>query len=129
MSDHPKPVAALVILAGAPREAAAAVASNVDALRPAAEAVERAQRAFEALGFHVSPCVGYSFSIEADARDFEQTFHVKLAARPDGGMHIASSRGATLPELPLDALPASLQRQLDAVVFSEPPDFGPGRLP
>ncbi|MET0507753.1 MAG: hypothetical protein ABWZ78_06160 [Burkholderiaceae bacterium] len=107
----------------------AATARNIDALRPAAEVVERARRAFEALGFRSHPGAGHAFSIEADAVRFEATFNVRLSARDDGGMRVASPSGQTLSSLPLDALPPSLRPQLDAVVFSEPPAFGPGQLP
>jgi hypothetical protein len=126
---EPNLVAALVILAGAPTDPTAATARSIEALRPAAEVVERARRAFESLGFRSHPGAGHAFSIEADADRFEATFKVHLTVRDDGGMRVASATGQTLSSLPLDALPATLRPQLDAIVFSEPPAFGPGPLP
>lgn len=128
MPDSPM-VAALVILAGAPTDPSAAVASNIKALRAPTEIVSRARLAFENLGFRSHPGAGHAFSIEADADRFETTFNVRLRARDGGGMQAATPGGEPLPSLPLDTLPASLRTQLDAVVFSDPPAFGPGLMP
>ncbi len=128
MSD-PTLCAALVILAGAPTDPAAAVASNIEALRPQPDRVERARMAFEAVGVRALPGAGHAFSIEAPTGTFEATFHVRLAARDDGGMRVLAPGGTVLPSLPLDPLPASLRAQLQAVLFSEPPAFGPGHMP
>lgn len=95
-----------------------------------AGAGERAMRAFNALGFEVGPCVGGSFSIEAQAKLFHAVFAATLRARPDGGLTVRDAQGRALDEgLPVGALPPSLQSLVRAVVFSEPPAFGPGTLP
>ena len=85
---------------------------------------ERAQRAFLAHGFATGPYVGNSFSITAPAAEFQALFCVALAARADGGVAV---NGAPCRDgLPLQHLPDSLRALLSAVVFSEPPAFGPG---
>lgn len=90
------------------------------------EGVARARRAFEALGFHTGEYVGDSFSIEAGGECFRHAFGVALAQRADGAMHVHGAPDDVLQALPLQALPASLRRQLRHVVFSLPPAFGPG---
>ena len=93
-------------------------------LAPSA-ASRRVQDAFTALGFTVGPCVGNSFSIAAGGEDFRAIFGVGLATRSDGGVAVDGRRAAE-SGLPLQRLPASLQPLVAAVVFSEPPAFGPG---
>ncbi len=90
------------------------------------DAVERARRGFEALGFRTGECVGDSFSIEAGGEPFRHAFGVALAQRADGAMHVRGAPDQLLQALPLQALPASLRQQLRHVVFSAPPAFGPG---
>ncbi|MDP2008113.1 MAG: hypothetical protein Q8K45_20785 [Rubrivivax sp.] len=93
-------------------------------LAPGASA-RRVQDALAALGFMVGPCVGNSFSIEAPADDFHTVFGVRLAQRSDGGVTVDGQPPAERG-LPLQRLPASLRPLVTAVVFSEPPAFGPG---
>lgn len=85
---------------------------------------ERAQRAFLAHGFDVGNCVGNSFSITGTAQDFRAVFGVALTQRTDGG--VAANGGPCPDGLPLQQLPESLRALVLAVVFSEPPAFGPG---
>jgi len=75
---------------------------------PSEEAVAATQRAFEDLGFEVSPAVGPSFSITAPRSRFMAVFDTT----------------DTL-ELPLDRLPADAREHVQAVTFTPPPDFGP----
>ena len=94
------------------------------------QAADRAMRAFAALGFDLGPCVGNSFSIEAPAEQFRAVFGATLQHRPDGGVAVRDAqRRAQDGGLPVGALPASLQTLVSAVVFTEPPAFGPGTMP
>lgn len=90
----------------------------------APEATERVRNAFLALGFEVGPCVGDSFAIAGRAQDFRAIFGVKLASAR-GGVAV-DGRPPAEAGLPLHRLSASLQPLVSAVVFSEPPAFGPG---
>ncbi len=95
-------------------------------LQPAADAA-RAQRAFTALGFSLGALVGGSFAIEGDAALFNSVFGVEPHQRADGGVVLRSSKSpVTGGQLPLGALPATLQPLVSAVLFTEPPAFGPG---
>ncbi len=125
----PSTFAAQVILSGGPAEASAAIASRADELRPSAESADRALRAFTALGFKTGPCVGNSFSIEGSKALFKSHFDVRLKPRADGGMDFEGQAGTASGSLPLAALPATLRAQLQAVLFTEPPAFGPGVMP
>lgn len=114
-------------MTGTARYAAQVLLSDAGA---AAGAAERAMRAFSALGFDVGPCVGASFSIEAQAARFRTVFAATLQSRPDGGVTVRDARGRALDAgLPVGALAASLQPLVAAVVFTEPPAFGPGTMP
>jgi len=121
--------AAQVVLVGGPAEAGAAIASRADEFRAPAESVDRALRAFAALGFKTGPCVGNSFSIEGSKALFKTHFDVRLKPRADGGIDFEGPAGTASGSLPLDALPATLRQQLKAVLFTEPPAFGPGVMP
>ena len=110
---------------------AAAPFSAQVVLQPSAAAahapahIQRVQQAFSALGFKAGPFVGNSFAIEADADVFRATFGAALARRADGGVAVDGSTPAAQGLL-LRKLSASLQPLVAAVVFSEPPAFGPG---
>lgn len=93
-------------------------------LAPAAPS-QRVQDAFSALGFAVGPFVGNSFSVAGSADDFHAVFGVRLAKRSDGGVMV-DDRPPAESGLPLQRLPASLRPLVSAVLFSEPPAFGPG---
>jgi hypothetical protein len=92
---------------------------------PAEDGAARAQRAFVGLGFETGYWLGNSFAITGKAADFRSTFGVALALRPDGGVNVDGARQAP-NGLPLQGLPQSLRPLVQAVVFSEPPAFGPG---
>ena len=121
--------AAQVILVGGPAEAGAAIASRADESRPSTESADRALRAFKALGFKTGPCVGNSFNIEGSKALFKTHFDVSLKPRADGGVDFEGPAGTDSGSLPLAALPATLRPQLKAVLFTEPPAFGPGVMP
>jgi hypothetical protein len=86
------------------------VAEQIDRWRPSADDVERVVKYFRDAGFTAGPMVGISLSITAPEATFQGVFGVKRPPR----------------EFPLGKLPADVRSLLQAVVFSEPPDFGPG---
>ena len=93
---------------------------------PAADGA-RAQRAFAALGFTPGALVGGNFAIEARAGVFGSVFGVTLRARAGGRVEVYDRAGhAVGGHLPLSGLPPSLQPLIAAVLFTEPPAFGPG---
>jgi len=73
--------------------------------------------AFRHAGFSVGPLVANNFSITAPVSLFETHFGVAPAQ---------GTRARQQPELPLDALPPIARNAVEAVVFTKPPDFGPG---
>ena len=73
---------------------------------------------FKAAGFQVGPLVGISFSIAAPVQRFEEVFKVK--AQRKGQLPFAAT------ELPVSSLNPDLRRYIEAVLFTQPPDFGPG---
>jgi hypothetical protein len=112
------------------RFAALVILAHPAAVAPATDTVDRARRAFSALGFEVGGCVGDSFSIEGIDDAFHAVFGVRLHCRPDGAVTIGDgSRQSSQDGLPLAPLPATLRPLVSAVVFSDPPAFGPGTMP
>ena len=116
MTDEQDPVASATVLlrrlrGGDPRE------GGSESPRGATEAV----RFFAAVGFEVGPYVAGTFSVTGRRSLFERTFDERLRAEESGGHRTA---GGSL-ELDLAALPANVARDIEAVAFSRPPDFGP----
>lgn len=73
---------------------------------------------FARAGFQVGPVVGISFSIAGSVTQFEQSFGVRADS--------TGERPFAADELPLTALDPALDAHVQAVLFSRPPDFGPG---
>ncbi|MEA2904738.1 MAG: hypothetical protein QOI12_2125 [Alphaproteobacteria bacterium] len=74
-------------------------------------------QAFRDAGFTTGPLIANNFSIEAPAPLFDKYFG-------DAAARASHAKGTT--ELPLDALPPASRDAIEAVVFTRPPDFGPG---
>ena len=125
-SSYRQLVTALVVLQHGPASGEAAVAANIDELRPPRSMVDEVTRAFAESGFRVSECVGNSFSIEAPVSRFHEFFKIKLSLRPDGSVRVIGRKGVRALELPLGSLPKRVQLLVRAVTFSEPLAFGPG---
>jgi hypothetical protein len=89
-------------------------------LKPSAELIERVLERFEALGFECGPVIAGSFSITAPAEEFEHAFSVQLEQHQ---RFFTLLHGAL--EFPLECLPKELDLEVEAVVFTKPPDFGP----
>lgn len=79
------------------------------------ESQRQARQYFEAQGLTVHPTYGNSFSIEGPRKKLEQLFAAaELKTKESAG-----------GEMSLAKLPADVRKLLEAVAFSEPPDFGP----
>lgn len=127
-------IAAQVVIATPGVNAHTVTSRNVASTLPDATLADRVVTAFQALGFTCGEVVGGSFSIEAAPSVFQQVFGVSPQPGPDGRMHERPRRGLRaaakpLSELPIDKLPQPLRPLVKAVVFSEPPAFGPGTMP
>src|SRR5262249_15714843 len=77
-------------------------------------------------GFAVGHPLANNFSIAATAETFERYFDVKLEPLQGGRMKIVSAEPISDLELPNSALPLPLKDKVSAVLFTPPPDFGPG---
>jgi hypothetical protein len=73
---------------------------------------------FAAAGFQIGPLVGISFSIAGPVEHFEEFF--KVRAEQQGPQPFSVN------ELPLSALNPALREHIETVLFTRPPDFGPG---
>lgn len=127
-------IAAQVVIATPGVDAHAVTSQNVRSLMPDTKLAERVMTAFRALGFACGEVVGDSFSIEAAPSVFEQVFGVSPQVDPDGRVRERAKKGVStaakpLSDLPADKLPETLRPLVKAVIFSEPPAFGPGTMP
>ena len=133
MKDKDQILSAQVVLRSAtgarPDGQALITSENIRDYLPTDETVTRAQRAFKALGFEIGPMVGNSFSITAPASTIEQVFKTKIRREGTrGGVKASESKGSGSYELPVSQLPSEIARDVEAVTFSPPPDFGPGNV-
>lgn len=126
-------IAAQVVIASPSVDAQRVTAQNVHQVRSDTSVSGRIVKAFTALGFTPGPLVGNSFSIEASPEVFQDVFGILPHLDPDGrvrdGAPDAARTGAALNSLPLEKLPPTLRALVSAVIFSEPPAFGPGVMP
>lgn len=126
--DREQVVSAQVVLApaGGKRvdEPAKITAESIDEYRPSPDAVTEAKRFFRDAGFEVGHMVGNSFSVTASHGTFERVFQSKLR-NAEGIVRVVNGDAGEVYELPLGVLPTSISRDLLAVSFTPPPDFGP----
>jgi hypothetical protein len=94
---------------------------------PSRAAVEATTSFFSERGFDVSDVVAISFSITGSRSLFEDLFGQRVQVERRRGGELASVRleSGSL-EFSLSALPKNISRNLQAVTFTPPPDFGPG---
>jgi hypothetical protein len=105
------PLLSHVILA--PRTPTAhATASTVAAMLPTPEQVARVRAFFAERGFEVDELQGLSLTLTGPRSAYAETFGAEANVSEAG-------------ELPLDGLPREIAESIDAVVFPDPPDFGP----
>jgi len=119
-------VSAQVILAAAsgarPGPQTRITSENIRDWTPSEDAIARVSEDLRGRGFEIGNAVGNSMSITGSVRLFESTFHTKLREARDGGVQFADAGS----ELAAEKIPAALRRQIAAVTFTPPPDFGPG---
>lgn len=83
---------------------------------------EKVKSFFEKDGLTVGPLVANNFSITAPANKFKSYVGTESESRPRDGIGVAASEG---PEPSAKRLPAEIRDDVEAIVFTEPPDFGP----
>ena len=81
---------------------------------------------FERASFSVGDQIGNNFSIAAPRELFETYFDVKLDVTSRGEIQVSKLDAASRYELPADALPPTLRDNIEVVLFTPLPDFGPG---
>jgi hypothetical protein len=99
--------------------------ANIQDFLPSTEIAASAKDAFTVAGFEVGPLVGSSFPITAPAGTFEKMFKTHLRRNRLGGIEAMQDNGSWGEEVPLEGLRKALSRNLVAVTFTRPPDFGP----
>lgn len=86
---------------------------------------EAVREIFTGSGFSLGPLVGNSFSITAPAKQFETFFNLGIESPPGGGLEFVPAGEQPRTDLQAELLPANLRDQVEMIVFSKPPDFGP----
>jgi hypothetical protein len=81
---------------------------------------------FKRAGFDLGPLFANSFSITAESKRFETYFKATLQSSSGEGIAVKTNEDSVRSDLPLDALPPSVRELIEVIVFSKPPDFGPG---
>jgi hypothetical protein len=94
-------------------------------LSPGAAKAHPVAEAFRSAGFDVGPMVADNFSISGPESLFTKYFDVGLS-HTRGGAAVRGRSGVASQHLPLDKLPVDIKPHVGAVVFTPPPDFGPG---
>lgn len=125
-----KEVSAQVVLKAADRSVTGEniTSENVRRAMPSEDDVRKATSHFKELGFKVEHAFGNSFSISGPSALFENVFKTKLSTEEKGGLKAKDASGSKSLELPLANLPNDVEKILETVTFSEPPDFGPGNF-
>jgi hypothetical protein len=101
------------------------ISAQVVLTSDAAAAAPEVLEAFRRAGFAVGALVANNFSITASPATFKKFFRARLTSARDGIRDIDGERVSAL-EVPGDALPDALKDKVSAVLFTRPPDFGPG---
>lgn len=94
---------------------------NLDEFAPHPDAYRIASDIFRSFDFETSPLIGFTFSITASVDIFIRVFKVDLQRNAKGGIE---SSGGDL-KLPLSHIPENARKTIQAVTFTELPDFGP----
>ena len=101
---------------------------NVNQIMPSAEDFKEAKKFFADSGFEVDAGFANSFSITGDKKLFEKTFETKISQNENQAVKARGENDAETSELPLGNLPKEIKKIVEAITFSEPPDFGPGNF-
>lgn len=83
---------------------------------------ERVKSVFEEAGFAVGPIVANNFSITAPANKFKSYVGTESKSRPQDATGDVASQGLAASA---KELPAEIRDDVEAIVVTEPPDFGP----
>jgi subtilase family serine protease len=103
----------------------AITSENIRDYMPSADTFNEAVQAFTKAGFEVSAAGPTGFSITAPTTTFEKFFNTQLEKEESGGVKARRKDMSTDLELPLRALPREVSKNVEAVTFTPPPDFGP----
>jgi hypothetical protein len=112
--------------AGGPQDTEVTAATLADHA-PDPAAAQHVVDHLHGLGFEVGELVGISFSVTARRSRFEEVFGTPLTVGEETSgtiTNVTTIHGEL--ELPLERLPADVRRDVTAVTFTAPPDFGPG---
>lgn len=101
---------------------------NVHLMMPSAEDFTKARRYFADLGFEIDAGFANSFSITGDRKLFEKTFETKISQNEKRAVKAHTEKDEESSELPLKKFPGEIKKIVEAVTFTEPPDFGPGNF-
>lgn len=99
---------------------------NVAEIMPSDEDLKKAKQYFSGEGFEVDAGFANSFSISGDKKLFEKTFETEITK--DENNAVKSKSDAETSELPAGKLPNDVKKIVEAVTFTEPPDYGPGNF-
>lgn len=98
---------------------------NISNFIPSPVVISKAQKIFKDMGFTVGNAVGVSFSISATVATFEDALKSRIRKTGHKGFEFVQADGTGSNELQkssLDLFPAEI---VQAVLFMDPPDFGP----
>lgn len=87
---------------------------------------QEAVKEFAHAGFTTGKLFANSFAITAPVELFEKYFQIKLESTPEGGTQVSAKGQPASFNLPVNVLPANITNQVKAILFTKPPDFGPG---
>ncbi len=99
---------------------------NISDFIPTPAAVRKAQGFFRDMGFTVENTVGTSFSISATVATFEKALQTRIRKIEHKGfefVHVGGHGSSELQKSSHALFPAGI---VEAVLFMDPPDFGPG---
>lgn len=101
---------------------------NVAEIMPSDEDLRKAKQYFSDEGFEVDAGFANSFSITGDKKLFEKTFETKITKDEDENDAVKSKSKPETSELSASKLPGDVKRIVEAISFTEPPDYGPGNF-
>ena len=99
---------------------------NIKDYVPSEADVSELCRIFEKNGFSTGELSGISFSITGPAAAFEKFLRAEICEDKDGLPGFVSEGRKVGLELSNEMLPEEVKTFVNAIVFTAPPDFGPG---
>lgn len=103
-------------------------AENVREIMPSPEDTKKAQEYFSEKGFEVGAAFANSFSITGEADLFEKLFDTKITTNEKNAVKARDKNKKDSSELSKSELPKEIEKTIETITFSEPPDFGPGNF-